>query len=103
LETTIVQKKQTLYKTIYMIRRINKVAVLGSGVMGSGIACHFANIGVEVLLIDIVPRELSDDEKSKGLRLDDKLVRKPHRQYGPGDSPQIKAIAHLQAKLCEPD
>jgi pyruvate/2-oxoglutarate dehydrogenase complex dihydrolipoamide dehydrogenase (E3) component len=34
-----------------------KVAVIGSGIMGSGIACHFANIGVEVLLLDIVPRE----------------------------------------------
>jgi len=58
-----------------MIRRINKVAVLGSGVMGSGIACHFANIGLQVLLIDIVPRELSDDEIAKGLSLDDKVVR----------------------------
>ena len=58
-----------------MIRRINKVAVLGSGVMGSGIACHFANIGLEVLLIDIVPRELNDQEKKKGLSLDDKPVR----------------------------
>ena len=41
-------------------RRINKVAVIGSCIMGSGIACHFANIGVEVLLLDIVPRELTD-------------------------------------------
>jgi 3-hydroxyacyl-CoA dehydrogenase len=46
-------------------RRINKVAVIGSGIMGSGIACHFANIGVEVLLLDIVPRELNDAEKKK--------------------------------------
>ncbi len=58
-----------------MVRRIKKVAVLGSGVMGSGIACHFANIGMEVLLIDIVPRELTDDEKAKGLTLNDKTVR----------------------------
>ncbi len=58
-----------------MIRRINKVAVLGSGVMGSGIACHFANIGLEVLLLDIVPRELNDTEKKKGLTLEDKAVR----------------------------
>jgi len=56
-------------------RRINKVAVIGSGIMGSGIACHFANIGVEVLLLDIVPRELNDKEKAKGLTLDDKTVR----------------------------
>ncbi|RLD44772.1 MAG: 3-hydroxyacyl-CoA dehydrogenase [Bacteroidetes bacterium] len=58
-----------------MIRRIKKVAVLGSGVMGSGIACHFANIGTEVLLIDIVPLELNDKEKAAGLTLDDKAVR----------------------------
>jgi len=43
--------------------------------MGSGIACHFANIGVEVLLLDIVPRELNDAEKKKGLTLEDKVVR----------------------------
>ncbi|MFD1095686.1 3-hydroxyacyl-CoA dehydrogenase/enoyl-CoA hydratase family protein [Salegentibacter chungangensis] len=58
-----------------MKRRINKVAVIGSGIMGSGIACHFANIGVEVLLLDIVPRELNDKEKKKGLTLEDKEVR----------------------------
>ena len=58
-----------------MKRTINKVAVIGSGIMGSGIACHFANIGVEVLLLDIVPRELSDQGKTKGLTLDDKVVR----------------------------
>jgi len=58
-----------------MKRRINKIAVIGSGIMGSGIACHFANIGVEVLLLDIVPRELNEKEKKKGLSLDDKVVR----------------------------
>src|SRR5210317_957864 len=56
-------------------RRINKVAVIGSGIMGSGIACHFANIGVEVLLLDIVPGELNEKEKSKGLTLKDRAVR----------------------------
>ena len=40
-----------------MNKRINKVAVLGSGIMGSRIACHFANIGVEVLLLDIPAKE----------------------------------------------
>jgi len=58
-----------------MMRRIKKVAVLGSGVMGSGIACHFANIGAEVLLIDIVPNELNGKEKAAGLSLEDKAVR----------------------------
>ena len=58
-----------------MTRRIKKVAIIGSGIMGSGIACHFANIGVEVLLLDIISRELSDKEKAKGLTLEDKVVR----------------------------
>ncbi len=56
-------------------RRIKKIAIIGSGIMGSGIACHFANIGVEVLLLDIVPRELTDKEKAAGLTLEDKVVR----------------------------
>lgn len=45
-----------------MNRKINKVAVLGSGVMGSRIACHFANVGVEVLLLDIVPKEAAESK-----------------------------------------
>jgi 3-hydroxyacyl-CoA dehydrogenase len=58
-----------------MKRLIKKVAVIGSGIMGSGIACHFANIGVDVLLLDIVPRELTDAEQKKGLTLEHKAVR----------------------------
>lgn len=58
-----------------MKKQIRKVAVLGSGIMGSRIACHFANIGVEVLLLDIVPRELSEAEKAKGLTLEHPAVR----------------------------
>ena len=58
-----------------MKRHIKKVAVIGSGIMGSGIACHFANIGVEVLLLDILPRELNDKEKAKGLSMEDAVVR----------------------------
>jgi len=56
-------------------RKIRKVAVLGSGVMGSQIAMHFANIGLEVLLLDIVPFELTEDEKKKGLMMENKAVR----------------------------
>ncbi|CAA7195537.1 3-hydroxyacyl-CoA dehydrogenase/enoyl-CoA hydratase family protein [Chryseobacterium potabilaquae] len=58
-----------------MKRRIKHVTVLGSGIMGSGIAAHFANIGVEVLFLDIVPFELTEAEKKKGLTRDDKTVR----------------------------
>lgn len=58
-----------------MNRTIKKVAVLGSGVMGSRIACHFANIGVQVLLLDIAPKELLPDEEKKGLKLEAPAVR----------------------------
>lgn len=58
-----------------MNRSIRKVAVLGSGVMGSAIACHFANIGCSVLLLDIAPGELTDEERSRGLTLGDKKVK----------------------------
>lgn len=56
-------------------RTIEKVAVLGSGVMGSRIACHFANIGVQVVLLDIVPRELNEKETKAGLDLKAMVVR----------------------------
>lgn len=56
-------------------RTIRKVAVLGSGVMGSRIACHFANIGVEVLLLDIAPKVLTPAEEAAGLSLESKAVR----------------------------
>lgn len=58
-----------------MNRHIKKVAILGSGVMGSRIACHFANIGCEVLLLDILPKEPTDAEKAKGLTIESKAVR----------------------------
>lgn len=56
-------------------RTIRKVVVLGSGVMGSQIACHFANIGVSVLLLDIVPREVLPVEQAAGLTLESPAVR----------------------------
>ncbi len=56
-----------------MNRIIKKVAVLGSGVMGSRIACHFANIGIQTLLLDIVPSGLTDAEKNNP-QLRNKLV-----------------------------
>ena len=58
-----------------MNRTIRKVAILGSGIMGSRIACHFANIGCDVLLLDIAPKELTEDEKKKGLALDHPSVK----------------------------
>lgn len=57
-----------------MNRSIKKVAILGSGVMGSRIACHFANIGVEVLLLDIVPKDAGSDKKSRNKIVDEALA-----------------------------
>lgn len=48
-----------------MIKKIKKIAVLGSGVMGSGIACHLANAGMEVLMLDILPPDLKEEDKDK--------------------------------------
>jgi len=58
-----------------MKRTIKKVAILGSGVMGSRIACHFAGIGVQVLLLDIVPKEAveSKDKKARNKIVNDSL------------------------------
>jgi 3-hydroxyacyl-CoA dehydrogenase len=58
-----------------MNRNIRKVAILGSGIMGSRIACHFANIGCEVLLLDIVPRTLTPAEEAKKRSLEHPAVR----------------------------
>jgi 3-hydroxyacyl-CoA dehydrogenase len=56
-------------------RRIEKVAVLGAGTMGARIAAHIANAGIPCYLLDIAPRELSVEEKAKGLELENPVVR----------------------------
>jgi 3-hydroxyacyl-CoA dehydrogenase len=62
-------------KTQSKNRTIRRVAVLGSGIMGSRIAAHFANVGVDVLLLDIVPKEPNAAEQAKGLTTESPLVR----------------------------
>ncbi len=57
------------------MKRIDKVAVLGAGVMGATIAAHLANAGLQVLLLDIVPKELNESEKKAGLTLNNPAVR----------------------------
>lgn len=54
---------------------IKRAVVLGSGVMGSGIAAHLANIGIPVLMLDILPKELTKQEENQGLTMEDKAVR----------------------------
>lgn len=58
-----------------MKHRIKRAAVLGSGVMGSGIAAHLANIGIPTIMLDIIPKELTEKEKQQGLTLEDRAVR----------------------------
>ena len=57
------------------MNQINRVAVLGAGVMGATIAAHLANAGLEILLLDIVPKELDKKEEAKGLTLESPQVR----------------------------
>jgi len=58
-----------------MPREIRRAAVLGAGVMGSGIAAHLANAGIPVLMLDIVPPELTEDDRKKGLTEEDPRFR----------------------------
>ena len=60
-----------------MKRKIKKVGVLGSGVMGSRIACHLAGAGLQVLLLDMVPKE-SAENQDKSAR--NKLVNDAQRR-----------------------
>ncbi len=64
------------------MRQINRVAVLGAGVMGATIAAHLANAGLEVLMLDIVPKKLDATEEAKGLTLDSPAVRNRIAQNG---------------------
>lgn len=77
-----------------MKRIINKVAVLGSGVMGSQIACHFANAGFAVLLLDILPKDAPADNKSARNAIAENALKaalkmKPSPVYLPGFAGRI--------------
>src|SRR5215211_5674973 len=58
-----------------MTEQIKKVAVIGAGTMGGGIAAHCANAGMQVVLLDMAPTELTPEEQAKGLAIDAKPVR----------------------------
>ena len=55
--------------------QIKKIAVIGSGIMGSRIACHLVNVGFEVILLDISPKELNEKELKNNKKLTDKEVK----------------------------
>tara|TARA_B100001093_G_scaffold290477_1_gene277377 strand:- start:1491 stop:3902 length:2412 start_codon:yes stop_codon:yes gene_type:complete len=56
-------------------RQIQQAAVIGSGIMGSRIACHLANVGIQVLLLDITPLKLNESEEKQGFDLDQDIVK----------------------------
>lgn len=72
-----------------MGRQIKKAAVLGAGVMGAAIAAHLANVGVPTLLLDIVPRDLTEEEKARKLTLENPAVR--NRFAAKGKEGAVKA------------
>ncbi len=86
------------------MKQISKAAVLGSGVMGGTIAAHLANAGIEVLLLDVVPKEPNEAERQAGLTLEDPGVRnriasaglealkkmKPAAFFLPGDASNVE-------------
>ena len=77
---------------------ISKAAVLGAGVMGSAIAAHIAGAGIPVCLLDVVPKELTEKEKAKGLTLDSPAVRNRIAQAGKDivTNPKSRAIYDIE-------
>lgn len=65
-----------------MKRKIRKAAVLGAGVMGSTIAAHLANAGIPTYLLDIVPRELTEEDKKRGLTAENPAFRSKLARMG---------------------
>jgi 3-hydroxyacyl-CoA dehydrogenase len=77
-----------------MAYSIRKAAVIGSGVMGAGIAAHLANIGIPVYMFDVVPRALTPAEEKKGLTLESGDVR-----YRIVEQNRLKLLKHKPAPL----
>lgn len=78
------------------MRKIKRAAVLGAGVMGATIAAHLANGGLEVLMLDIVPREPDEQEKAKGLTLEHPAVRNRIAQNGLNNLLSMKPAPFLR-------
>jgi 3-hydroxyacyl-CoA dehydrogenase len=79
--------------------QIKKAAVLGAGVMGAQIAAHLANAGIPCMLLDIVPKELTPEEKAKGLTLDSRTVRNRIAQAGLEAAMKAKPAAFFSPEL----
>ena len=58
-----------------MLKRLEKVGVIGAGVMGATIAAQLANVGIETILLDIIPQDLTAEDKKKGLTEESEAFR----------------------------
>ncbi|MBW1861263.1 MAG: 3-hydroxyacyl-CoA dehydrogenase, partial [Deltaproteobacteria bacterium] len=65
-----------------MNKNIKRAGVIGTGVMGATIAAQLANVGIETILVDIVPPELTDDDTKKGLTRESREFRNRLAQNG---------------------
>jgi 3-hydroxyacyl-CoA dehydrogenase len=65
-----------------MNKRIRTAGVIGAGVMGAAIAAQMANVGIEVILLDIVPSELTKDDERKGYTEESKEFRNKFTKNG---------------------
>jgi 3-hydroxyacyl-CoA dehydrogenase len=78
---------------------IEKAAVLGAGTMGAQIAAHLANAGISVLLLDIVPKELTPEETARGLTIESKEVRNKIARLGLEAAQKAKPAAFFTPEL----
>src|SRR5712671_5501082 len=79
--------------------QVKKAAVLGAGTMGAQIAAHLANAQIPTLLLDIVPSELTEEERSRGLTLDSKQARNRIARAGFEAAKKAKPAAFFTPEL----
>lgn len=84
-----------------MAMNIQNVVVIGAGTMGAGIAAHLVNAGLNVTLLDIVPSELSADERAKGMALTDRAVRNRIAREGLERARRASPANFFSAELAE--
>src|ERR1700686_2084030 len=94
-----VRKEPVSFRREIVSYRIDKVAVLGSGTMGAQIAAHCANAGLEVLLLDIAPKERTKQEQARGLTLESKQVKNRIVNAGLEAAKKIRPSAFFSSKL----
>ena len=86
-----------------MSLKIKKAAVLGAGVMGANIAAHLTNAGIECYLLDIIPFELTEDDKKKGLTEKSPAWRNRFAANGSGRCHEIETGQFLYQEKCVHD